>query len=755
MNVETVGPYRIEEHLGSGGMGVVYRAYDTRLDRHVAIKSIHPAKDLSETRRQRLLREARAAASLNHPSIAQVYDILSVGDRDYIVMEYVDGTPLASKMIKGPMDPGQVLDLGTQIAEGLAAAHSHGIIHRDLKAENILVTRSGRVKILDFGLAKRFEAGDDETSLTQDGVVMGTSRAMSPEQAQAKELDARSDLFALGSLLYEMATGTHPFQGASPLDTMQRIVRHRPPPPNSVNPEIPEELSLLIENLLEKDPARRPQSAAEVASILQALQNLAVTSTTDNLSLSRLTGYIERRRRANMVRRTLAIGLPLFLLLLAAGWWQLRKPRPPRIVAVMQPVAPSPAGEAGNLQASVVRTALVDTLAGLRGLATPSPWEVDQAGSDPKRVARATAASEVLTSKLERGRTTVQVTLQRLDGATGATLWSTTFSVPADDPAILADAVRAHLLPAYPGFEPRRKGQARPPTPEALTEYLRLRRQMASITPGVTVRELFEAFDRLRQANPRFLLPYLGEAEAGLYEYGATRDDSYRDRVRALLSGAQELAPEDPRVAAVEADLELKAGDLEAAAAVIRRLERLSPGSPDALRFRARLLLQQGKNDEAIALLERMVKAYPSVTSFWELAEAELHSGNADAARRQLKRGLELEPDNRRLLGKLAQLETLNGDPREAEKLFERLIRMAPNPLHYSNLGLARLLQGKTEAALAAYQEADRLAPKDPVTVMSIADCQLLLGHEEAAMATYRRALTLADGLAQSDRTTY
>ncbi len=756
MHIEQIGPYRIDEHLGSGSMGVVYRAYDSRLDRHVAIKSIHPGKELSETRRQRLLREARAAAGLNHPAIAQVYDILSEGGRDYIVMEYVQGVSLAALLGKGPMEATRVLDLGRQIAEGLAAAHVQGIIHRDLKAENILVTPGGRVKILDFGLAKRFESGADETSLTQDGVVMGTSRAMSPEQARAKDLDARSDLFSLGSLLYEMATGTHPFQGASPLDTMQRIVRHYPPPPSKLNSETPEELSLLIEHLLEKDPARRPQSAAEVATTLEALEGLLTTRTTDGVPLTQITGYVQRRRRARGLRVAFAVGIPLLMVLLTIVWWQIHRPQPPRVVAVLVPAVHSAgSGVDADLPAGVVRTTILDTIAGLRGLATPSTLEVDQAGEDPKAIARATAASELIASNLAMASTTIQVTLQRLDAQGARVLWSTNFTVPADDPALLSDAVRANLLRAYPDLKPRRKGRARPPSPEALTEYIRLHRQLTTMTPGITLKRLFKEFDTLRQANPRFLLPYLGEANAGLYQYIAERDPSYRDRVRELLTRARELAPEDPRVAAAEADLELTAGDLDAAAAAVTRLERLAPGSPAALRYRARLLRQQGKTEEAIVILEHMTAAYPSVTSLWELAEAELHSGRIDVARRHLARGLELEPNNRKLLAKLAQVEVVNGDPREAERLFRELATREPDPLNFSNLGLACLLQGKMEQALEAYEAADRLAPMDAVTVMSIADCQLLLGDEATARKTYERAMDLAEPLATSDRVTY
>ena len=268
---EYIGPFRVDGRLGSGGMGRVLRAWDERLHRWVAIKSIHPESHLRTEYRERLRREARAVAGLNHPAVTQVYDILTQDETDYVVMELVEGASLAGLMVSGPLPVGQALVIARQIAGGLDAAHRQGLVHRDLKAENVLVTPDGQLKILDFGLAKRFERADGEESLTADGVVMGTTRAMSPEQAQGRQLDPRSDLFALGSLLYEMLSGRHPFQASSPIATMERVVRHHPLPVRRLRPEVPAPVELLVARLLEKDPDRRPECAREVADTLDAV----------------------------------------------------------------------------------------------------------------------------------------------------------------------------------------------------------------------------------------------------------------------------------------------------------------------------------------------------------------------------------------------------------------------------------------------------------------------------------------------------
>ena len=202
------------------------------------------------------------------------------------------------QLLEGPLDTTRAVAFSRQIANGLQAAHDQGVVHRDLKAENIMITPDGDAKILDFGLAKRFERDDSEESLTEEGMVMGTTRAMSPEQAEGSELDHRSDLFSLGSLLYEMVSGRHPFQASSPLETMQRVVRHHPTPVRRIDPHIPEELELLIERLLEKDRELRPPTARKVSEALAALTEILVSTSGQRAALDEITTQARRHRRS-------------------------------------------------------------------------------------------------------------------------------------------------------------------------------------------------------------------------------------------------------------------------------------------------------------------------------------------------------------------------------------------------------------------------------------------------------------------------
>ena len=256
---EKIGTYEIIRPLAVGGMGQILLAHDSGLDRPVAIKRLRPDARISKTRRERFRREARLAAGLDHPAIVRVYDLLEEDGLECIVMEYVEGRTVRELLKGGPIPPRYVLEIAISLAGGLDAAHQHGIIHRDLKSENILVTAAGQPKITDFGVAKQLLT--DEGSLTKSAVLLGTCRAMAPEQALAKQVDHRSDLFAFGILLYEMLTTVSPFEDRNDLVTLQRITTKAHPPLKTYLPKAPRPLSRLIDDLLSKNPDDRPQSA--------------------------------------------------------------------------------------------------------------------------------------------------------------------------------------------------------------------------------------------------------------------------------------------------------------------------------------------------------------------------------------------------------------------------------------------------------------------------------------------------------------
>jgi len=342
-----VGQYQFLEKLGAGGMGEIFKAQDTKLGRFVAIKVLPASKSGEPERRRRFLQEAQAASSLNHPSIITIHDIISEGDTEFMVMEYVVGKTLVDLIPKGGLRVPQALRYALQMADALNAAHSAGIVHRDLKPANVMVTEAGLVKILDFGLAKltdrtqTTQLGDNtqtigEAPLTVEGSIIGTVSYMSPEQAQGRKVDARSDIFSFGVVLYEMVTGRRAFEGDSSLSTLSAILRDDTKPMSEVAPDVPPQLETLIKRCLRKNPDDRWQAMKEVQMALSALKHESDSGT---LYRSRIEAAAVSEKPKKSQMPVMAAVAAVVVLLLGFGGWRYVKHRRDVAAAAAQAAA--------------------------------------------------------------------------------------------------------------------------------------------------------------------------------------------------------------------------------------------------------------------------------------------------------------------------------------------------------------------------------------------------------------------------------
>ncbi|HEY0554744.1 MAG TPA: protein kinase, partial [Thermoanaerobaculia bacterium] len=740
----------------AGGMGEVYRAYDQRLDRFVAIKLIRPESAENETARERFRREARAAARLSHPSIVQIHDIVESAESDAIVMELVEGESLALRIARGPLPIPEAVRLGREIAEGLAAAHAKGLIHRDLKPENVMITAEGRAKILDFGLAKRLEG---EAALTADQRVLGTFRSMSPEQARGLPLDPRSDLFSLGLLLYEALSGRSPFDASSTLETLTRICTHRQAPLREVDPAIPAPLSELVDRLLEKDPARRPQSAGDVARCLERLEGGTVKAPPEGPATLSYAPVPVRESRSESAHaggasspgsvRRIGIFSAVAALLLAAGlgWWHLRRHPPLLYVAVPKPVLAEGKKSAGvGVLAAGLRSSLFNALLSLDSVSPLAPELVDPIAGSPRDIARATAAGEVVTARLSCDLATCQITLDRVRGADGAILWSQSFVVPIERPYLVSEAVYGYLRQAYPD-RPRQPGASHPEVrAEDYAEYMGLYESFDTRREEeYSIAVILERIFRIQRTSPKFLDAYMFEAYILQQRFRSGRDPKDLARAYEILERARKLAPDDPRPLFSTFEVALLGENLERAAAALQELDRLQPGDARLLAQRARLMDRQGNGEEALALMRKATELLPSWRHLFWLGDMEYRQGQVAVARQDLHELLRRSPENPTGLSLLAQLELLDGDPKQAIALYERLVQRSPQYGYLSNLGLGYFLLGDFARAEHNFRLAWRLQPRNPFGVLNLADTCLLLRRKTEAESLYRLTLQLAE----------
>jgi TolB-like protein/predicted Ser/Thr protein kinase len=644
---ETLGHYNILDRIGAGGMGEVYRARDTKLGRTVAIKVLAPAVANDPDRRDRFLREARATAALSHPNIAALYEIGEDQGQLFLVFEFVPGETLKNVIAGRPLNPRRAIDLAVQIADALAEAHAEGIVHRDIKPDNIIVTPKGNAKILDFGLATWTTGGADREHAATEmatgaGTTLGTVAYMSPEQTLGEQVDHRTDVFSLGIVLFEMMTGRLPFSGPTATALALKIVQAPAPAPTAVNSGLPRELDAIVAKALAKSLAQRYESAATMAAELRTVAAI----------LDVRSGASEPASAPMMMpqpRRSYA-GWILFLVVLAAlgaaAWWQRAAverlwrrtmgPAPAPVIAVI-PLELSGSDPSQMFFADGLTEDLITRLGQTPGLKVIGRSATrNLRGRAPRDVARELGAAVVLTGSVRPSAEGVKVSLELIDPADGTAMWSgqytrdvkNIFAVQAAIAADVAAALRVRLEPTASSA----RASARLVDRKAYELYLRGQDAMAHRRTT----DAMQHFESAIAADEGLAEAFAGLAvavHAGVAGQGDPDDSASSLRIKTAAERAYQL---DPELAQANLSMGLATGSLSEALKYMRRSVELDASFAEAY-HQIGDQIQDFAPEDAIAFYRRALELDSSLyVSRGDIATALMTQGRWDEAHREM-----------------------------------------------------------------------------------------------------------------------
>jgi serine/threonine-protein kinase len=756
----TLGHYTILQQLGAGGMGEVYLAHDEQLDRDVALKLL-PARSFGDdAARARLLREARAAAALNHPHICTIHEVGEADGQAYIAMELVAGRSLADSLPRGGLPLERLLRYGVQITDALAHAHERQIVHRDLKCSNVVITPEGRTKVLDFGLAKKlssYESPEATTEwqgpLTQPGSFVGTLAYMAPEQLRGQPADARSDIWALGAVLYEMAAGQRPFRGQTGFELSSAILNQAPEP---LPERVPVELKAIVERCLAKEPGRRYQRAGEVRAALEAVAG-------GSAATSAGWRYRPVRQRWLLPAATLLV-LAAALLGLNAGRVRelLLGTRAPTIeslaVLPLENLSHNPDQEyfADGMTEALITE--LSKISALKVISRTSVMRYKDSDQPMPQIARALRVDGVVEGSVAREGEQVRITVQLIHGPSDRHVWAESYQRELRGilalQAEVAQAIASEIRVAITPVEQTRLASTRPVDPAAYELYVLGRHHWNQRT----IHGFEQAVEALRKAverDPGYAPAYaaLANSYIMLGEQGGLSQTETRSLAEAAIRSALEV---DDGAAEAHASLGWWKFHYEwnwaQAEQAFQRAIELNPGDALARSLYGRSLGFLGRFDEAVRELQRATELDPlSIPVNAYLGQVHLFAGRYDAAAEQFRRTSELSPGHPLIRHNLGELYLARGQFEDAIPELERAAELSaqlsgvPSSHYLAILGCAYARANRRTEALEILDELDRRERRSLVSTFDMAALHTALGENEQALTWLERGYDRRD----------